>query len=334
MSARWLIGLGLGLALCQAAAGPMVIAHRGASGYLPEHTLPAKAMAHAMGADYIEQDVVLTRDGVPVVLHDIHLDTVSDVAEVFPDRARDDGRWYVLDFTLAELRRLTLTERFDRETGRAVFPDRFPIHRSRFEIATLAEEIELIQGLNRSTGREAGLYVEIKDPAWHREQGRDISPVVLAMLADYGYTDRDDRIFLQCFDWAETRRLREALGWRGRLVQLLGENRWQMNATDYDHLKTPAGLAEIARVADGIGPWIGQILAEDADGPQPTGLVETAHAAGLLVHAYTLRADALPDYAPDFDTLLGWVFRDAGVDGAFTDFPDRVLDYLRRAGLR
>lgn len=142
-------------------APQIVIAHRGASGYLPEHTLEAKAMAHAQGAHYIEQDLVLTKDDVPVVLHDIHIDTVTDVVEKFPTRKRDDGRYYALDFTLAELKTLRATERFNAVTGKQVYPNRFPKGQGRFEIATLAEELQLIQGLNHSTGRVAGIYPEI-----------------------------------------------------------------------------------------------------------------------------------------------------------------------------
>ena len=104
----------------------LVIAHRGASGYLPEHTLPAIAMAHAMGADYLEQDVVLSKDDVPIVLHDIHIDTVTDVARRFPDRKRADGRYYAIDFTVAELKQLPASERFDPRTGRRRVPGALP----------------------------------------------------------------------------------------------------------------------------------------------------------------------------------------------------------------
>ena len=185
------------------AAPPIVIAHRGASGYLPEHTLAAKALAHGMGADYLEQDVVLTKDDVPVVLHDIHLDTVTNVAEVFPDRKRDDGRYYAIDLTLAEVKQLRATERVDAKTKRPVFPTRFPPHLSYFTVPTLAEELELIQGLNTSSGREAGIYTEIKSPAWHRSEGKDISKIVLGVLDHYGYREASDLAYLQCFDVAE-----------------------------------------------------------------------------------------------------------------------------------
>ena len=150
----------------------LVIAHRGASGYLPEHTLAAKAMAHAQLADYIEQDLVMTRDDRVIVLHDHHLDQVTNVRDVFAERHRDDGRYYVVDFTLEEIRSLSVYERFDFEDGTAlpVFADRFPVGVSRFRIHTFEEEIELIQGLNISTGRSVGIYPEIKSPGFHQEE--------------------------------------------------------------------------------------------------------------------------------------------------------------------
>ena len=159
--------------------GPLIIAHRGACGYLPEHTLEAKSLAYAMGADYLEQDVVASRDDQLVVLHDIRLDRVSNVSERFPDRQREDGRFYVRDFDLAELRSLNIYERRGDDGKTAVYPGRFPTDRGSFGIATLAEELEMIQGLNRSTGRDVGIYPEIKAPAWHHENGFDLSVAVL-----------------------------------------------------------------------------------------------------------------------------------------------------------
>src|SRR4051812_7315360 len=143
-------------------ARPLVIAHRGASGYLPEHTLAAKAYAHALGADFLEQDIVLTKDNVPIVLHDIWLDTVTDVAARFPERKRTDGRYYAIDFTLAEVKQLRVTERVDPKKGVPVFGKRFPAGKSSFQISSLEEELQLIQGLNRSTGRAVGIYPELK----------------------------------------------------------------------------------------------------------------------------------------------------------------------------
>src|SRR5210317_2181827 len=184
---------------------PVIIAHRGASGHLPEHRLAAKALAYAMGADYLEQDVVATRDDELVVLHDIHLDRVTDVAARFPGRQRDDGRFYVRDFDLAEIRSLGVTERLD-EQGRPVYPRRFPPHRSRFAVHTLAEELEFVGGLNHATGGSTGVYPEIKRPAWHREQGIDLSSALLDVLAEHGYQDPGDPVFVQCFDARELQR--------------------------------------------------------------------------------------------------------------------------------
>lgn len=309
----------------------LVIAHRGASGYLPEHTLAAKAMAYGLGADFLEQDVVLTSDNVPIVMHDIHLDTTTDVAAIFPDRKRADGRYYAIDFTHAEIRTLSVHVRVKLDTGAAAFPNRFPKGKSAFRIATLAEEIELIQGLNRSTGRNIGIFPEIKAPEFHHEEGRDLSRIVVDMLASYGYRTKSDKVIIQCFDWAETRRIREKLGYQGRLAQLFGENDWKISpATDYDALRTPAGLAEIAKVADGIGPWINQIVTgRGGDGKLAiTSLVADAKAVGLMVYPYTARADALPDWARDFEDLLTAVLFDAGADGVFTDFTDKTVTFL------
>jgi glycerophosphoryl diester phosphodiesterase len=178
----------------------VVIAHRGASGYLPEHTLPAKAMAYAMGADYLEQDIVLSKDNVPIVIHDIHLETVTDVVLKFPKKKRNDGQFYVIDFTFSELKQLNVSERFNPITNKAVFPKRFPILASTFKLHSLQEEIELIQGLNKSTGKNIGIYPEIKEPAFHRREGKDISNIVLKILNDYDYKTKSDSCILQCFD--------------------------------------------------------------------------------------------------------------------------------------
>jgi len=324
------------LLLVSVAAGaesrPLVIAHRGASGYLPEHTLAAKAYAHAQGADYLEQDLVLTKDDVPVVLHDIHIDTVTDVAARFPERKRADGRFYALDFTLAELKQLRVSERFNAKTGQAVFAKRYPSGQSptEFRISSLEEELQLVQGLNHSTGRNVGIYPEIKHPKWHREQGRDISKIVLPILARYGYATRDAACFLQCFDWTELKRIRGELGWKGRIVMLLEPTAREDDATDHDRLCTEAGLKELAETVDGVGPALGRIVTWDADGrPNFSDFMKHAHGAGLVVHPYTVRVDELPRNCPSVEALHAALFREAQVDGVFTDFSDVTLAWLK-----
>ena len=308
---------------------PIVIAHRGASGYLPEHTLAAKRLAFEMGADYLEQDLVATADGELLVLHDVHLDRVSDVAERFPGRERDDGRFYVRDFTIDEIRTLRAFERMQAD-GSPVYPGRYPPRSGDFGFNTLGEELELVGRLNADAGRNVGVYPEIKRPAWHREQGIDLAPELLRILGEFGYRGRDDRVFVQCFDAAEVRRLKTELECPFRLVQLIGENSWYESTTDYDALRTPDGIREIAAVADGIGPHLSQVyeFVEVDSVPVSTGLVENAHNAGLEVHPYTFRADDLPVGFDTFRSLVEFFVHGVGVDGLFTDFPDKVRDWM------
>ncbi|MEE8539261.1 MAG: glycerophosphodiester phosphodiesterase, partial [Woeseiaceae bacterium] len=171
---------------------PLIIAHRGASGYLPEHTLEAKALAYGMGADYLEQDVVVSRDDQLIVLHDIHLDRVTDVAERFPDRHRADGRFYVRDFDLDEIQSLRVWERLNSKGDAVEFPNRYPARSGNFRIASFEEELEFIAGLNRSSGRSVGIYPEIKRPAWHQADGVDMSPKLLEILDRFGYRESSD----------------------------------------------------------------------------------------------------------------------------------------------
>ncbi|MGK0305319.1 MAG: glycerophosphoryl diester phosphodiesterase [Gammaproteobacteria bacterium] len=305
------------------ASKPLVIAHRGAPGYLPEHTLESVTLAYALGADFIEQDLVVTKDLKLIVLHDIHLETVTNVEQIFPIRKREDGRYYALDFTLTELKTLNVHERQDAK-GNQVFPNRYK-GKGTFQIATFEEQIELIQQLNRQLNKNTGLYPEIKSPAWHKEQGVDISQLVMAVLRKHQLDDPNKAIYLQCFDFAETQRLRNDLNAKVKLIQLIAENDWLESPTDYDDLKTQAGLKAIAKVAQGVGPWIPQLV--DLKTMQPTAFVDQAHIAGLKVHPYTFRKDALPENINTQQTLQ-LLFKDLKVDGLFTDFTDTVVTYL------
>lgn len=305
---------------------PLVIAHRGACGYVPDHTLEAKALAFGMGADYLEQDIVASRDGELLVLHDVILNHMSDVAQKYPDRARADGNFFVCDFSLAELRTLRVFERFRDTPDNPVFPGRFPPASGNFRVVTLREELEFIAGLMKSTGRVVGIYPEIKRPAFHRAQGIDLATSALGILAEFGYSKRTDPVYFQCFDPAELRRVRQDLGSDLKLIQLIDENNPYDPGIDYTRMVTAEGLDAIAAYADGIGPWIHYLYdAEAAEGRQSRGLVELAHARNLAVHPWTFRSDALPPGFTSFAELVHWAIAEAGVDGFFTDFPDKAL---------
>lgn len=329
--------------------GKVVVAHRGASGYLPEHTLAAKAMAYAMKPDYIEQDVVMTKDDKLVVLHDHYLDRVTNVAQKFPDRARNDGRYYAIDFTLAEIKQLSVTEGFnvDKE-GKQVqgFPERYPMWKSDFKVPTFEEEIEMIQGLNKSLGYDIGIYPEIKAPWFHRHEGKDISKAVLKVLKEYGYTDKDSNVYLQTFDFNELKRIHEelmpAMGMDLKLIQLMAYTDWNETMVydnkgnsqpySYDWMFKKEGMKQVAKYADGIGPWKPMVVSDKSSkgNIQLTGLVKAAHAEGMKVHPYTFRADQgrIPTYANNFDDMLDIFYNTANVDGVFTDFPDKAVNYL------
>lgn len=311
---------------------PVVIAHRGACGYLPEHTSAAKTLAYAMGADYLEQDVVATRDDELVVLHDVHLDRVTDVEDRFPDRARADGRYYVRDFSLAEIKSLSVHHRRNSD-GSPVYPARNGSIEDDFRVLTLAEELELVQELEKAQGRPVGVYPEIKRPQWHREQGVDMTPAFLGILGEFGYRHHADPIYVQCFDAAELRRIRHELGSELKLVQLIGENSWKEAPGNFNALRSRRGLQRLARTVDGIGPWINRLyrVAEVGGATRSTGLVERAHAAGLAVHPYTFRIDDLPPGFASPDGLLTFCIDHLCVDGIFADFPDFVMRFLRSA---
>ena len=301
---------------------PIVIAHRGASAYLPEHTLAAKALAYGMGADYLEQDVIASRDGELLILHDLSLDAVSDVATKFEGRHREDGHFYCIDFDLDEIRTLEFGERTTLANGQLNYPNRFPRDAGSFPVVTLRDELRFLKGLNHATGRCTGIFTEIKAPAWHREQGIELSELILATLNECGYPDKDVPVLLACFDAGELQKIRQQTGPDLKIIQLLSRK-----AVVDTHL-----LSDTAAYADGIGPSIDLIYQGENNTGQPilTDLVEQAQDLGLIVCPYTFRADDLPVGIKSFEALLELFVIQLGVDGVITDFTDRVVAFRNR----
>lgn len=327
----------------------LVIAHRGASGYLPEHTLESKALAFGQKADYLEQDLAMTKDNKLIVIHDHFLDGLTDVAKKFPNRARKDGRFYVADFTLKEIKTLEMTENFKVEKGKQVqvYPNRFPMWKSHFTIHTFEEELEFIQGLEKSTGKKIGIYPEIKAPWLHHQEGKDIALETLKVLKKYGYDSKDDLVYLQTFDFNELKRIKTELlpklGMDLKLVQLVAYTDWheteEKNAQgkwvnyDYDWMHKAGAMAEIAKYADGVGPgWY--MLVDDKNSKlgdiKYTPMVQDIAQNKLELHPYTVRKDALPTFFTDVNQMYDALFNKAGATGIFTDFPDTAVEFLKK----
>jgi glycerophosphoryl diester phosphodiesterase len=312
---------------------PIVIAHRGASGHRPEHTLAAYALAVSMGADFIEPDLVITKDGVLVARHENEIGGTTDVAERFPDRRRTaviDGTpvtgWFTEDFTLAELRTLRARERL---------AFRSHAHDGQFAIPTFDEVLALADSLGRRRGRPVGVYPETKHPTHFRGIGLPLEPPLLAALRARGLDRADAPVFIQSFEVGNLQALRRET--RVPLVLLLSGN-----DVPYDRQLlgdrrtgaqwvTPAGLREVAGFADAVGVNTRMLVGGTAEAV-PTSLVRDAHAAGLQVHAWTLRPEGVflaPRYRGD---PLAEVRELAalGVDGLFGDYPDHVVLGLGR----
>ena len=321
-----------------------VVAHRGASGYLPENTLPATVLAHGQRADAVECDVVLTRDGHVLVNHDLWLDEVSDVARRFPGRDRADGHYYALDFTLDEILSLSVTDRFRVTDGLdvPVFPDRFLLWQSDFRFPTLESQLQLLRGLGQSTGRTTGIYVELKTPWWHEREGVDLVAPTLDVLARNGYRTRSDGCRVMTFDPHALERIhREAAREAGvdlPLTQLVAEPESdetferQPDGTwtryDYTWMHDIGSMPRIRAYADAYGPDYHALVNVTGNSVTSNGLVEAAHDAGLLVTPWAVRADQLPAWASTMDDVLGVLVDDLGVDSVITDYPDIARAYV------
>ena len=301
---------------------PIIIGHRGASGHRPEHTLAGYRLAAQMGADYIEPDLVSTKDGVLIARHENEIGSTTDAAAKFPDRKRTKtvdrmsiAGWFSEDFTLAEIKTLRARERLD-----------FRSHGwdGQFEVPTFDEVIELAQQLGTELGRPIGIYPETKHPTYFRTIGLPLEDRVLAALDKHAWNSADAPVFIQSFE-TNLRDLRPKT--TVKLIQLLEGN-----------VPTDADLRTIKSYADGIGPNTRLVIPANADRTlqASTDLVARAHALGLLVHVWTLRSEPVflsPSYHGNPEAEYQQ-FRALGVDGIFTDFADAAMRALRPSPIR
>lgn len=293
---------------------PLIVGHRGASGYRPEHTLAAYQLAIEQGADYIEPDLVMTKDGVLVARHENEISGSTDVAKKFPERKTTkliDGLtvsgWFIEDFTLKEIKTLRARERL---------PFRNHVHDGEFEIPTFREILELV----KKEKRKVGIYPETKHPSYFQSISLPLEEAMVKELTTFGFNTKDSPVFIQSFELSNLKKLKMITPLP--LVYLMDQK------TNKDQLGEK-GLKEISTIVSAIGPDKRLIVPLNDKGElgAPTNLIQLAHAVGLKVHPYTFRNEALflhKDYKNDPQKEYLQFFA-LGVDAVFSDFPDIAI---------
>jgi glycerophosphoryl diester phosphodiesterase len=323
----------------------IIIAHRGASGERPEHTIAAYALAIEQGADFIEPDLVLTNDGVLVARHENEISETTDVSSrpEFADRKTTktiDGQqmagWFTEDFTLAELKTLRAKERLPQLRKANTAYD------GQFEVPTFEEVLELAKTQSAKTGRTIGIYPETKHPSYFASIGLPHEAPLLALLNKYGHVEKASPIFIQSFEIGNLQALRPKT--KLRLIQLMDEKGSPADRPDmsYPDMATPAGLKAVAAYADGIGPNKALVIPRNILGNlgEPTALIADAHQVGLAVHPWTFRRENYflplgqktgidPRGEGDLESEIR-AFLAAGVDGLFSDNPAQAVAAAKR----
>lgn len=321
-------------------AKPIVIAHRGASGYLPEHTLEGYELAVRQGADYVEPDLVPTRDGHLVARHENDISETTNVAghPEFANRKTTkmvDGKpitgWFTEDFTLAELK--TLRARGRNRASR--------LYDGRYQIVTFEEILRAVRGWEKQYQRTIGVYPETKHPSYFRRIGHPIEEPMLAILGRFGYRGADAPVYIQSFEVGNLQRLKTQTDIP--LVQLVDDAGAPQDWVEagrketYADMVRPAGLAQVAAYAQAVSPYKLMLIRRNTDGSlgPNTGLIEAAHAAGLKVHSWTfrsenqflppaLRSSSDPEAAGNLSDEVRAYF-EAGLDGVFSNMPDQAV---------
>ena len=320
---------------------PIIIGHRGASGERPEHTQAAYELAIEQGADYIEPDLVVSKDGILMVRHENEISGTTNISTKpeFADRYTTkiiDGRelsgWFTEDFTYNELKTLRAKERMTE-----IRPDNRD-YDNEFDILSFEELLKFVQRMEQKTGRVIGIYPEIKHPAYFKSIGLPHQDTLLKQLNIFGYRDASDAVFIQSFEVGALKELSDAT--EIRLVQLVHDTYAPPDKLEWtpDVMISPAGLKNIANYADAIGIAKSLVIDRTLLGrlDTPSDLVKNAHANDLLVHIWTMRAENyfLPEgMKSSLDPIaLGDLkseiraYREAGVDGFFSDHPSIALE--------
>ncbi|BAY74495.1 glycerophosphoryl diester phosphodiesterase [Nostoc linckia NIES-25] len=322
---------------------PIIIAHRGASGYRPEHTLAAYELAIALGADYIEPDLVSTKDGVLIARHENEISETTDVARHTEFARRKttkiiDGEsktgWFTEDFTLGELKTLRAKERIPQLRPQNIF------YNGLFEIPTFQEIIDLVKKKSAEINRKIGIYPETKHPSYFKSIGLPLEKPLLTTLSANGYQGANAPVFIQSFEVSNLQDLSTKTDLP--LVQLVNNTGKpydfvvSSNGSTYTDLITTSGLEKIAKYAQAIGIHKNLLVSRDSIGKllSPTSLIINAHASGLLVHAWTFRNEDhfLPlDFQGNPQGEYELFFK-LGIDGVFSDYPDTAYAVNQNLG--
>jgi glycerophosphoryl diester phosphodiesterase len=327
-------------------APPLVIAHRGASGYMPDHTLAGYTKAVELGADFIEPDLVSSKDGVLIARHEPNLKDTTDIA-TRPEFAKyertekidghDEKGWFASDLTLAQIKTLRAKQ------PRA---DRNPAFDGQFEIPTFEEILQLREKLSKQYNREIGIYPETKHPSWHAEKGLGFEEKLVTMLDKHGLNRADAPVFIQSFELTNLKALKAMTNVKkvylidgddvspdGSVVTIRPYDFVkQGDVRTYADMLSDANLKEIAQVAQGIGPWKVYIASYKTEDGKTTrlpanNLIARAHAAGLTVHPFTFRNEAKHLTSGDMGDPYNEyaLYFKLGVDGLFSDYTDTAV---------
>ena len=314
---------------------PLVIGHRGACGYRPEHTIASYELAIQMGADYIEPDVVSTKDGTLIARHENDITETTNVSDKLEFASRKTTKkigdkevtgWFTEDFTWAEIKTLRAKERLSFRNH---------AYDGQFEIPTLQEVIDLAKRKTVETGRTIGIYPETKHPTYFKSINLALEEPLVSILKKNGYTSSKDPVFIQSFEVENLKQLHKLTDLP--LIQLLDEGTMQPydffvkgDSRTYVDLTAPKELAKIAEYAEGLGPYKRLIVpaGEDKRLKPVTSLINDAHAVGLKVHTWTFRKEEpylAPDYKGNPQAEYEQFFK-LGIDGIFSDFPDIAVN--------
>ncbi len=304
----------------------LIIGHRGASGYRPEHTLASYELAIEKGADFVEPDLVMTKDGVLIARHENEISETTDVAKKFPKRKTKkmiDGKevtgWFTEDFTLKEIKTLRAKERL---------ASRNQSYNGQFEIPTFAEILDLVQKQSQKLGWKIGVYPETKHPSYFASIKLPLEPALAKELMRVGLSKAEDPVIIQSFELTSLKEMRKLVG--SRLVFLLAAPTDQpydevlaKSGKTYGDYFQPAEMEKLAALLYGIGPEKRLLIQQG----KPTPLVMLAHKFGLAVHAYTFRSDS-PFLAAEYNGDPSKEYQqyfDIGIDGLFSDFSDHAV---------